>query len=658
MSALDRAIEKIRHKKAIIFAGSGMSIYAGCPSGKKLVQIIKDKMSADEQKNVENVNTLPEIAQEFVDLQNGSRSDLIAILKEYINIDYKDIHIHKWLLNIPQIKNIITTNYDTIFEKAYENKINVIYNDYYLPQINSNLEKVNLFKIHGDFTRIENILITKDDFDKFFINLKANLIWNRLISLLVSYSIIFIGYELDDPNIRIIYKEILEKMKNHINENYFINPNISKQRETKLAGQKISAIQMKAEEFFQKVRLEIYNNVYGDVKKQIITPKEADIILQSKGIFTEYKYKNEEVIISRIGSSTKNLTQNKSDGSVLDELSKTKSNNFEVCEIDHKDLKGNFTIRTDNKENIQDFLNGKSLDPLIINSEELKSFNASINDIQIIDNFNNKPSELILTHLPVSKYKATLLLKKSGNEIENVKVETYRFGNKFLFKFIHNQFSLTLTFTLINNKFDTKNIDFSLESKLQEVRFGEKLYNFLYEFGNEDPFIIEIDKNHSKLEICTAFFKKENQKEFEFVRDIFSKLRFIEKESGMYFNPPFTITKADVNIINRLYLLLKDKKMLVDKLSFSVKYNYQSKGQNYLLSGKPFDIMLRGDNIETYEILNLKIQIRINAYILSAATLINLEDVKKQIEQKKPTIDLKVKEETGKANVVYEIVKN
>ena len=159
MSALERAIEKIRHKRAIIFAGSGMSIYAGCPSGKDLVQIIKDHMSEDEQKKVEHIYSLSEIAQEFVDLQNGSRSDLLAILKENIDIDYKDIHIHEWLLNMPQISNIITTNYDTIFEKAYGKKLNIIYNDFNLPQIENKHGKVNLFKIHGDFTRIEDILI-------------------------------------------------------------------------------------------------------------------------------------------------------------------------------------------------------------------------------------------------------------------------------------------------------------------------------------------------------------------------------------------------------------------------------------------------------------------------------------------------------------------
>ena len=257
MSALERAIEKIRHKKTIIFAGSGMSIYAGCPSGKELVQIIKDKMSDDEQKNVENVNTLPEITQEFVDLQNGSRPDLIAILKEYIDIDYKDIHVHEWLLNMPQISNIITTNYDTVFEKSYGKKLNIIYNDFNLPQIGNKHCKVNLFKIHGDFTRIEDILITKEDFDKFFTHLKDNLIWNHLISLFASQSIIFIGYELDDPNIRIIYKKILEKLGDHINENFFINPNITKHKEMKLSGQKISSIKMGSEDFFQKVRLEI-----------------------------------------------------------------------------------------------------------------------------------------------------------------------------------------------------------------------------------------------------------------------------------------------------------------------------------------------------------------------------------------------------------------
>lgn len=98
------------------------------------------------------------------------------------------------------IGSIITTNYDNLIEKVFE----------FVPLIGNNILLSNpygsVYKIHGSFDHPEDIIITEEDYSKF--NNKYELIRAQLLSLFINNPIIFLGYSMQDENIKSILKTI------------------------------------------------------------------------------------------------------------------------------------------------------------------------------------------------------------------------------------------------------------------------------------------------------------------------------------------------------------------------------------------------------------------------------------------------------------------
>ena len=89
-----------------------------------MVEVIKETLSKNEEEHFKNKNNLPDVAEEFVQLR--SREELYKILKKEFSKKPLSIKYHQELSEIPQIRNIITTNYDKLFEIAYKKDINII----------------------------------------------------------------------------------------------------------------------------------------------------------------------------------------------------------------------------------------------------------------------------------------------------------------------------------------------------------------------------------------------------------------------------------------------------------------------------------------------------------------------------------------------------
>ncbi|MBF0181036.1 MAG: SIR2 family protein [Magnetococcales bacterium] len=98
------------------------------------------------------------------------------------------------------IASIITTNYDQFIEDFFE----------FSPLIGNDILLSNpygsVYKIHGCVSNIGNIILTEDDYKKF--DKEYELIRAQLLSLFIHNPIIFIGYSIEDKNIRKILNTI------------------------------------------------------------------------------------------------------------------------------------------------------------------------------------------------------------------------------------------------------------------------------------------------------------------------------------------------------------------------------------------------------------------------------------------------------------------
>lgn len=143
------------------------------------------------------------------EIQSGISPFKIALADRFRKVEYdsgdKEILLLKDL-SIRSISGIITTNYDHFIETIFEGFQVFTGQD---ELIFANLaESGEIYKIHGSAEKPESIIITADDYQNFE-KMSAYLI-AKILTIFLEYPIIFLGYSLQDRNIRNILKTISE----------------------------------------------------------------------------------------------------------------------------------------------------------------------------------------------------------------------------------------------------------------------------------------------------------------------------------------------------------------------------------------------------------------------------------------------------------------
>lgn len=137
----------------------------------------------------------------------------ISRFKIYISQLFTNLHerpekqdeLEKLYRASKNVSSVITTNYDNLIE-------NVLY---FKPVIGNNILLSNpygsVYKIHGSIEAPENIVITDEDYKNF--DDKYNLIQAQVLSTFIYHPIIFLGYSLQDQNIRKLLKKIFSNIQ-------------------------------------------------------------------------------------------------------------------------------------------------------------------------------------------------------------------------------------------------------------------------------------------------------------------------------------------------------------------------------------------------------------------------------------------------------------
>ena len=118
------------------------------------------------------------------------------------------------------ISGIITTNYDTFLETLFPNFFT------YIGQEELLFSKITgvgeIYKIHGSITDPQSLVLTSKDYELF--EKKSAYLTAKLLTIFLEYPIIFLGYSLNDRNIRNIFSTIsdclsqqkLDKLKDRL----------------------------------------------------------------------------------------------------------------------------------------------------------------------------------------------------------------------------------------------------------------------------------------------------------------------------------------------------------------------------------------------------------------------------------------------------------
>lgn len=194
----------IKAKQAILFVGAGVSATLGLFTFHSLLDEVAKQLGYEP--DIFREYAEPRTLAEFYLIKKGTLGELRSYLDkkwhDESKIDIANSEIHKLIVNL-DFPIIYTTNWDYWIEKAYEyhgksyHKIAGVTD---LAKEESGATKI--IKFHGDFTDDESIVFTESKYlERLSLDTPLDI---RLKSDLIGKTVLFIGYSLQDPNIRFV----------------------------------------------------------------------------------------------------------------------------------------------------------------------------------------------------------------------------------------------------------------------------------------------------------------------------------------------------------------------------------------------------------------------------------------------------------------------
>ncbi|MBN1638098.1 MAG: SIR2 family protein [Ignavibacteriales bacterium] len=206
---IEKFSTEILEDNAAVFAGAGLSMSSGFVSWKELLRDIALELNLD----IDKENDLIGIAQYHVN-ENRNRGQLNQRIIEKFTKDARESDAHNILARLP-ISIYWTTNYDTLIEDSLRRNNKKIDTKISQGNLAINIPKRDavVYKMHGDVSRSDEAVITKDDYETY--NEKRQLFTTILQGDLISKTFIFLGFSFEDPNLNYI----LSRIRNLLGEN-------------------------------------------------------------------------------------------------------------------------------------------------------------------------------------------------------------------------------------------------------------------------------------------------------------------------------------------------------------------------------------------------------------------------------------------------------
>src|SRR5690606_38507249 len=348
----ERIFELVRNEELLLFIGAGMSRYAGYPNGAKLAEILHENLPSDLREHIDLTGDLSEIADNIYQVKGRNRNYLLDTIKKQFDKIPDSLETHKLLAKIPHFKTIITTNYDDLIERTNK-QIDIVRKNSDYSYTTS--KKQILFKIHGDFTDKESIILTKTDYTKYFSQDKDKTVfWNAIKDRLASNHIVFVGYSLEDSNILTIIDKILNELGEHRKEMYFVAPSIKHVKLQTLRNKGIEFIESTGEDLIAEIYEDLRLNYFPKLKRGKSTADTAINFAKDNGLNVSIKHNGKNIDI---------------------DIPNTIDSNFE--------LKFNVEMPNEKAKLFDDFINNKSFDPFVLTNENLKDFSLFQNNFRM-----------------------------------------------------------------------------------------------------------------------------------------------------------------------------------------------------------------------------------------------------------------------------------
>ncbi|MER8464528.1 SIR2 family protein [Mesorhizobium sp. M1396] len=218
----DKLKDAYRKNRCAVLVGAGASAGAGLPVWGTLLE----KMIAEGERHLvvesgkaKEYRQLLSDPSKYLMVASGLKEDIHLYFDEFIESSFiapkpKPTDFHRALVSLDRLQFVLTTNYDTIIERAYRSA-----GDEDVPvltfkevgELQRRLSKREFFilKAHGDAAKVGNgIILTEIDYRNILYRQRA---YQSLLSAMFTmFTIVFVGASMTDPEIKLLLNYIAD----------------------------------------------------------------------------------------------------------------------------------------------------------------------------------------------------------------------------------------------------------------------------------------------------------------------------------------------------------------------------------------------------------------------------------------------------------------
>lgn len=208
--------EALNNGTGALFVGAGVSMAAGYPSWATLLHDIGNELGVRSS----DVHDLAALAQWSIQGAGGA-TRVRNVIKDQIGRDHPVPDVLESVARLP-LRHIWTTNYDRLVERAFqaiERPIDAVSGTRDLA-LRHTPGATRLYKMHGSIERLDDIVISTDDYELY--RSKRGAFLPLLQAHLTSMSMLFVGLSFTDPNIRHVLSLIRESFTDSPPEHFAI----------------------------------------------------------------------------------------------------------------------------------------------------------------------------------------------------------------------------------------------------------------------------------------------------------------------------------------------------------------------------------------------------------------------------------------------------
>lgn len=210
-------VKSVADRKVVIFAGAGVSTEAREVLGFSLYDDLADELQ------IPKGTPFPDAVTAFE--QRHGRAEFLRRTLERLEAAEafrarwrESTRFHRELASIPQLRDIVTTNWDTLFERYAAALPMVTAQDFAF----WDLPRRKVFKIHGSLANVGTLVASRQDYDRRARELRQGTLGASLKLLLATRVPVFVGYSFRDLDFEQIYRYLAREVGDALPHAYVV----------------------------------------------------------------------------------------------------------------------------------------------------------------------------------------------------------------------------------------------------------------------------------------------------------------------------------------------------------------------------------------------------------------------------------------------------